>query len=271
MISMDWKERLRRDSDDFFKNKIPVGFYDIEIVYNAYPLRINNKIPNEVIAFVGKKIASKIADQPTEYIKFYDYLFDHKGETGKILFAYIITRALQKSPDIFFPYLEKKLFTLKDAKLAVLIVDKAICPLVRKEPTKYQNIIISWAKIDHPSLTLSMQKIITSIMQTHPENIPEIFHHLESGWLNAGEPVIKMNIAVMKSIYKINPDFYYKIYGHYQNTREPIFAEILTGAIMDYHPDIETAVTHWSQSGNTRLKKYGMHALKLINKKRKNK
>jgi len=268
MISMDWKERLRKDSDDFFKNKIPEGFYDIEIVYNAYPLRVNNKIPNEVIAFVGKQIASKVADKPEEYIEFYNYIFDHKGETGKTIFAYIMCRALQKSPDIFFPYLEKKLFVLKDVKLATLIVDKAISPLVRKDPIRYQNIIINWAKNDHPSLTISMQRIITRIMQTHPENISEIFHHLESGWLNAGEPMIKLNIAVLKSIYKIKPDFYFEIYSHYQNTREPIFAEILTGAIMDYHPDIETAVNHWSQSGNIRLKKYGIHALKVIKKKK---
>jgi len=269
MISMDWKERLRTDSDDFFKNKIPEGFYDIEIVYNAYPLRVNNKIPNEVIAFVGKQIAAKIANHPEEYIEFYDYIFDHKGETGKTIFAYIITRALQKSPDTFFPYLEKKLFVLKDVRLATLIVDKAISPLVRKDPARYQNIIINWAKNDHPSLTISMQRILTRIMQTHPENIPDIFHHLESGWLNAGEPMIKLNIAALKSIYKINPDFYFEIYSHYQNTREPIFAEILTGAIMDYHPDIETAVIHWSQSGNIRLKKYGLHALKVLKKKRK--
>ncbi len=269
MISMDWKERLRRDSDEFFKNKIPKGFYDIEIIYNAYPLRINNKIPSEVISFVGKQIASRIAHQPEKYIPFCDYIFSQKGETGKTIFAYIMTRALQKSPDVFFPYLEKKLFILKDSKIATLIVDKAISPLVRNNPSQYQKIIIKWAKNDHASLTLSMQKIITRIMQTHPENIPEIFQHLESGWLNAGEPMIKLNIAVLKSMYKINPDYYFEIYGHYQNTREPIFAEILTGAIMGYHPNIEAAVFHWSQSGNIRLKKFGLHGMKIINKKRK--
>jgi len=268
MISLDWKERLRRDSEDFFRNKIPQGFYDIEIIYNAYPLRVNNKIPKEVIAFVGKQIASKVSINPDNYLPFYDYIFHHKGETGKTIFAYIMARSLKKEPDIFFPYLEEKLFSIKDAKLATLIVDKAISPLVRKNPTQYQNIIIKWAKNDHPNLTLSMQKIITKIMQTHPENIPEIFHHLESGWLNAGEPMIKLNIAVLKSMYRINSEFYFEIYGHYQNTREPIFAEILTGAILDYHPNIEAAVSHWSQSGNVKLKKLGRHGLKIINKKR---
>lgn len=270
MISMDWKERLRRDSEDFFQHKIPEGYYDIEIIYNAYPQRVNNKIPSEVITFVSKQIAFRIASEPKKYIPFYDYIYSHKGENGKVVFSYIMARALQKDAKFFFPYLEKKLFALKDIKLARMIVDKAISPLVRKTPSEYQNIIINWAKKDHPALTISMQKIITRIMQTHPENIPEIFQHLESGWLNAGEPMVKLNIAVLKSIFKINPEYYFEIYHHYRHTREPIFAEILTGAIMDYHPSIEELVTHWSQSGNVKLKRMGAHGLKIINKKRKN-
>jgi hypothetical protein len=268
MISMDWKERLRRDSEDFFRNKIPGGFYDIEIIYNAYPLRVNNKVPYEVISFVGKLIASRIAHQPEEYVAFCDYIFLHKGENGKIIFAYIMTRALKKSPDFFFPYLEKKLFNLKDTKIATLIVDKALSPLLKENPEKYQKTLIKWAKNDHPSLTFAIQKIITRIMQSHPQNIPDIFHQLESGWLYAGEQVIKLNIAVLKAIYKINPEFYFEIYGRYKNTREPIFAEILTSAIMDYHDNIFNAVSHWSQSGNVKLKKFGVHGLKIANRKR---
>lgn len=269
MISMDWKERLRRDSEDFYKNKLPNKFYDMEIIYNAYPLRTNNNIPSEVITFVGKQIAFRVANAPKEYLEFYDYIYDKKGENGKIIFAYIMAKALQKEPDFFFPYLEKKLFNLEDVRLAKMIVDKAISPLVRKDPAQYQKIIIMWAKNDHPSLTLSMQKIITRIMQTHPENIKDIFSHLESGWLNAGEPMIKLNIVVLKSVYKYNPEYYFSIYEHYKNTRNPKFVEILTGGIMDYHKSIEEAVTNWSQSGNSRLKKFGQHGLKIINKKRK--
>lgn len=268
MISLDWKERLRRDTEDFYRNKLPEKFYDIEIIYNAYPQRVNNNIPQEVINFVGKQIASKVAGNPADYIEFYDYIFHHKGENGKIIFAHIINRAVKADSGMFLPYLEDKLFELKDVKQAVMIVDKAISPLVRKEPEKYQKTIIRWAKKDHPSLTLSMQKLIIKIMQTHPENIEDIFHHLESGWLHAGEPMIKLNIAVLKAIYKANPDYYFKIYSHYRHTREPVFAEILTSAIMAYHEDIEETVNNWSHSGNVHLKKFGKLGKRIIKRKK---
>ncbi|MCF7918418.1 MAG: hypothetical protein K9N06_00710 [Candidatus Cloacimonetes bacterium] len=268
MISLDWKERLCRDTEDFYRTKLPEKFYDIEIIYNAYPLRINNNIPGEVITYVGKQIASRIAHNPADYIDFYDYIFSHKGENGKVIFALIISRALQNEPGIFFPYLEKKLFQLKDVKLAIMIVDKAISPLVRKDPAKYQKIIIKWAKKDHPSLTLCMQKLLVKIMQTHPENIPEIFQHLEAGWMQADEPMIKLNIAVLRAIFKIDPDFYYGIFNHYKHSREPVFAEILTGALLGYHPDIEEAVNYWAHSGNVHLKKFGLLGQKFVKKKR---
>lgn len=271
MISLDWKERLKRDTEDFYRNKLPENFYDIEIIYNAYPQRVNNNIPYEVISFVGKQIASRIAHEPARYIDFYDYIFNHKKENGKILFAIIMNRALKKDPDTFFPYLEEKIFQLNDVKEAVMIVDKAISPLVRKDPGKYQRIIIKWAKKDHTALTLSMQKLIVKIMQTHPENIRDIFHHLESGWLHAGEPMIKLNIAVLRAIYKIDPDYYFEIFSHYRHTREPVFAEMLTSAITAYHPHIEEAVNNWAHSGNVHLKKFGLHGQKIIKKKKKGK
>jgi len=39
MISLDWQERLKMDTQDFVKRKLPKGKYDIDIVYNAYPQR----------------------------------------------------------------------------------------------------------------------------------------------------------------------------------------------------------------------------------------
>ena len=46
MISLDWKERLKKDTIDFAERKLPAHDYDIDIIYNAYPQRIDNKIPH---------------------------------------------------------------------------------------------------------------------------------------------------------------------------------------------------------------------------------
>ena len=61
MISLDWKERIIKDTTDFFERKLPRGDFDIDIVYNAYPQRIYNKVPQAVITLVGKTLAATAA------------------------------------------------------------------------------------------------------------------------------------------------------------------------------------------------------------------
>ncbi|MCK4695739.1 MAG: hypothetical protein KAT74_08245, partial [Candidatus Cloacimonetes bacterium] len=92
MISLDWKERLIKDTIDFFERKLTQGDYDIDIVYNAYPQRIDNKIPHAVITLVGKTLARKIFKTADQYFEFYKYLIENKGENGIIIFAYIMAR-----------------------------------------------------------------------------------------------------------------------------------------------------------------------------------
>ena len=74
MISLDWKERLKKDTIDFYERKLPQKDYDIDIIYNAYPERIDNKIPQAVITFVGKNLAAKLAKNADKYYDFFDYL-----------------------------------------------------------------------------------------------------------------------------------------------------------------------------------------------------
>ncbi|HCX73926.1 MAG TPA: hypothetical protein DHM37_09430, partial [Candidatus Cloacimonas sp.] len=104
MISLDWKERLKKDTLDFYQRKLPQKDYDIDIVYNAYPERIDNKIPQAVITLVGKTLASKLAKNADQYVEFYDYILKHKGEYGYIMFAYLMAKAVKKNPDFFLPY-----------------------------------------------------------------------------------------------------------------------------------------------------------------------
>ena len=71
MISLDWQERLKMDTQDFIERKLPKGNYDIDIVYNAYPQRIDGNIPHAVITLVGKTIAAKIYKDADKYFDFY--------------------------------------------------------------------------------------------------------------------------------------------------------------------------------------------------------
>jgi len=269
MISLDWVERLKKDTVDFYERKLPQGDYDIDIVYNAYPQRIDNKVPNAVLTLVGKTLGRVMAKEADKYLDFLDYLLNNKGENGRIIFAYIMARAIRKNPALFLDYLERFFFQTNDQKASNLVVDKAIYPLVKKNPKNYIDLIIKWIKKDNQFLTKSLQKMLNKLIKADPELIELIYHKLETSWLYATPEMIKLNSSFLKEIYKLKPNYYFSIFTNYHNTRNPIFAEILSGAIMEYRKPIAEMVENWARSGNVNLKKIGLHAQKILQKKKK--
>jgi len=177
MISLDWKERLVKDTIDFLERKLSEGDFDIDIVYNAYPQRIDNKIPQAVITLVGKTLASKLAKTADRYFDFYDYLINNKGENGIIIFAYIMARAIRKNTDLFMPYLEKKLLNSSEQKHCNLIVDKALYPLIKKNPLKYLDLLSKWIKNDNPYLSLSVQKLLVKLIHNDSELVKHVYNN----------------------------------------------------------------------------------------------
>jgi len=267
MLSLDWKERLTKDTIDFCNRKLIQKEFDIDIIYNAYPQRIDNKVPQVVITYVAKTIASKLAKEAENYFDFYDYILENKGENGKIIFAYIMARAIKKKPEKFIKYLEKILLTIDDQRECNLIIDKAIYPLAKKDPHKYSDIFKKWMKNDNKYLLNSLQKVLIKLINSDPDLITPIFKKIETSWLYATPNMVKLNVQVLKSIQKLDQEFYLQVYKNYRSTRNPVFAEILCGAIVMKNDDIEKIVQNWSKSGNIKLKKIGIHGLKILKKK----
>ena len=270
MISLDWKERLKKDTVDFYERKLPLGDYDIDIIYNAYPERINGHIPHAVITLIGKTMATKIYKNADKYFDFFNYLFEKKGENGRIIFAYILARSVRSKPKVFLPYLENILINTDDHKSSHLIVDKAIFPLLKKDPNAYLDLTVSWLKKNNEILTESLDITLKKLIIYKPELIKNLFGKLETLWLYATPQMVKLNIHFLKKIYKVDPDFYNHVYNHYKNTRNPVFAEILCGAIACYSDAIQISVDNWAHSGNIKLKKIGIHGQKIL-KREKNK
>ncbi|MBN1326965.1 MAG: hypothetical protein JW996_03350 [Candidatus Cloacimonetes bacterium] len=266
MISLDWKERLKKDAIDFFERKLPAGEFDIDIVYNAYPQRIDNKVPHAVLTLVGKTLGSKIARNAEKYFAFYDYLLKHKGDNGKIIFSYIMSKAVVRKPEVILPYLEKYLFILDDQKTANLILDKTLFPILKKNSAPYLDLINRWIKKDNKCLTGSIQKILVKLIKLEPEMIKPLFCKLETSWMYATPNMIKLNSNFLKEIWKLDPDFYLSVFQNYQNTRNPLFAEILSGAMTVNHKILRNIAENWSLSGNIKLKKIGQHSLKMVQK-----
>jgi hypothetical protein len=266
MISLDWKERLIKDTEDFIERKLPAGDYDIDIIYNAYPQRIDNNIPHAVITLVGKTLGSKLNRKYEKFLPFYDYLINEKGENGRMIFAYIMARAVKKQPDIFIPYLEKYLDNHIDQKSCNLIVDKTIYPLLKTKPKEFLDIILSWIKKDNEILSTSLQKMLIKLLSSNPEIIPTLFNKLEITWLYATPNTMKLNSNILKSIYKIDPKFYFSVFKNYSHTRNPLFAEILCNAICCYDELLQSLCANWATSGNINLKKIGLHGQKMLKK-----
>ena len=266
MISLDWKERLKKDTIDFVESKLQHKYYDIDVVYNAYPLRIDNKVPHAVITLVGKTLGSKIHKDAEKYFDFYEYLLKEKGENGRIIFAYIMARAVRKKPDIFIEYLESFLFTTDDQKTCNLVIDKAIFPFIKKHPIENLDLLIRWIKKDSKILTQSIQKLLVKLIHFDPKLINPIFHKLEISWLYATPNMIKLNTNFLKAVYNINSNFYISVYKNYASTRNPIFADILCGAICINNKNMKEIVDNWAMSGNIKLKKIGLHGQKVLKK-----
>ncbi len=264
MISLDWQERLKMDTQDFVERKLPESNYDIDIVYNAYPQRIDGNIPNAVITLVGKTLAAKLYKEADKYFDFYDYLLKKKGEHGGMIFAYIMARAIKKQPVLFLNYIEDFFFSTRDQKTCNLVMDKAIYPLLKKNTLEHIDLILNWIKKDNKLLEESIIKLLSKLIGQDKKLIKPIFKKLETSWLYATPNIVKLNSRFLKTIYKKDKKFYLSVYQNYQLTRNPIFAEILCEAICCYNDNIQKICDTWAHSGNIKVKKIGLHGQKLL-------
>jgi len=269
MISLDWKERLIKDVDDFYSRKLPEKDYDFSIIYNAYPERVENKIPREIVVYVAKHLAAKLAKKAENFIPFFDYLWYKKGDDGKVAFVHIFAKITEKKPEIFFEYLKNILIKTSEELYMNNILDKSIFPVIRKHPDQYLDKICNWLKLDNEVLINGVIKILIKLIKNDPELLPIIFRKIENAWLHANPLFIKTSVKFLKAVGEIDQNFYITIYERYRISREPIFSEILSGAICLYHPTIDEMVENWAKSGNVKLKKNGLFGKKLIAKYKK--
>jgi len=268
-ISLDWKERLKSDTIDFYENKIPQKYYDIDVLYNIYPERIDNKVPQIVVTYVAKILASKMAKKADQYFDFYDYIIANKGDYGITIFSYIMASAIKKNPDAYINYIHKVLNKTTHQKNCNLLLDKAVMPLLTSNPNKYLYTVLDWTNSDNDILVEGLKKLIIKFAGKQPKYLKPIFKKLETAWLYASPEIIKFNISFLKSIYTLDKKFYISIYQNYKSTRNLIFAEILSNSIKVYHPEIEELAQNWASSGNVKLKKIGQLTLKHLKKMKK--
>lgn len=269
MISLDWKERLVLDSQDYMKRKLPAGDYDFDIIYNAYPERVDNKIPRDVIVLVATTLSSKMTKNYEQYKPFLEYIWEKKGENGKLAFACIISKFLKKSPEEYLEYIKPYLFKSQSATDIHILLEKAVYPLLKKSGAQYFDIFIQWIREDNEAVNNTLIKTILKVFKSESDILRQFSRKIENRWLNATPAYIKTSAFYLKQLQKIDESGYLSLYDSYKNTREPAFVEILCGGLAIYTPELEIYFENWSKSGNARVKKAGITGLKFLIKKKR--
>lgn len=272
MISYDWKIRLRKDCNEFVKNNIPKRDYDFEVIYIAYPERINGKIPPQIITFVAKEMRKTIAKNPDEAMDFLSFIHKNKGATGEKIFTIIMQKIILLHPKKYSQMLTNLIFETKNEKSLNKIFDNIIFPLMKKFPEKYIDKFFEWL-LSSPSNILieNIFRILNKYLKTNKGISGEIFKKCESLWNSDNQFVRDGNVLILKTLYKVDKKLYREIYQNYQKTYNPNFIEILASAVSENSEMIKNCIEKWTKSGNVKIKKSASVAKKNLTKIKKKK
>jgi hypothetical protein len=267
MITIDWKERLTNDTTDYLANKLPRQNYDFDIIFNWYPERVNGHIPNEVIQLVVKVMAQKIGKLHEQYIPFYQHLWDKKGENGKMAFIFFMSKFFTKKPTVYLPLIEKAMQKAGIHEITA-IFEKVFFPLFKKSTEPYLSQVYPWLESNYEPLRKQATSYLVKMMKLKPEIIPSVLKHQQNKWVLPLNHIVAINVIILKTVSKINPDIYLNVYREYKTTRDPQTVEILCGAIADFKTELLPIVENWTHSGNARLKKAATSAYRILQKKK---
>lgn len=267
MLTIDWKERLAKDTQDYLKNKLPNQDYDFDIIFNAYPERVNGKIPSEVIAYVSGIIISKLGKDHEKYLPFYRYIWDKKGDHGRGAFIVIMARLMPKKPAVYLPLLEHAMQRSNPTELAS-ILERVMLPLLRKAPQTYLPTVYGWDRSPREDIRKANVNLMIKLMKKEPDTIGPIITHYTNQWLQPLGDAQAHHVTLLKALYKIDAARYLEVWAHHGHQRDPQTVEILCAALMDYDPGIEAFVETWTHSGNARVKKAATTAMRVLKKKK---
>lgn len=267
-IPYDWNKRLKKDSKEFLQN-ITSGNYDFEVIYNAYPERVNGEVSNEIVSFVARQLCKGIIKEPHKYDDFLLFIYKQKGRTGRYIFNLIFTKLIVKYPEQYINIVQSLWKDIHDNKEMQNLFSMVIYPLLKKYPDKYIDKLFNWIREEDDLVVENMFRVLERYVKYDKMRIKEIFHKSESFW-NFDNPTIrKGNVRLLRAIYKANPKFCEKIYLEYKGTHNPNFVEILCGGIAGYTREIEQEIELWAKSGNARIRKSALSALRSIKKYKK--
>ena len=267
MLTIDWKERLNMDTADYVANKLPKGDYDFEIIFNAYPERVNGKIPADVINHVAGVLVHLLGKKHEDYLPFFRNLWVKKGDYGKIAFAHVMTKLLHKKPAVYMPLFDEALANAEHAEINSLL-DKVMLPILRKYPDKFLDKAYLYCASPNEALQKDGINLLVKLLKRREDLIPGIMQHFSHEWHYPMGSAMHSHVLMLKAVAKQSPDYYLKIWEEYGSSRDPQIVELLCASVTEFIPQLEAPIELWTHSGNARLKKAATSAHRLLLKKK---
>ncbi len=267
MLTIDWKERLNKDTADYLSTKLPKKDYDFEIIFIAYPERVNGKIPNEVVVHVANAIVQALGKKHEEYISFFKALWTKKGDYGKLAYTQMMSKLVAKKPAVYIPMLET---SMRESSYHEInqIIEKVMLPHLRKHPEKYISYIYTWTKDKYEPLRKQAINTLVKLIKRLPELVPGVLAHFQHMWYYPLGEDLPDHIILLKAVAKLEPGLYLKTVLGFEQNRDPQIVELVCSSISDYYPELEQMIENWTKSGNARVKKHALAAQKILLKKK---
>lgn len=267
IITYDWQQRLKKDTLDFLEHKIPDKDYDFEIIYNAYPERVNGEVPQPVVTYVAKEMRKVIQNDPDTYIDFLLFIQKKKGDYGKKIFNYVMSKVALKHPGDYDEIFRKALKDTHDKSEIKKICDNIILPLLKKYPDKYIDDVINTVRqVPQDDVIDCAFTTLCKYMKTNKVKAKTINQKIDSFWNSENKMIRNGIVQILKNLYKIDKRLYRDTYRSYQSTYNPNFIEILADSISENSQLIREIVERWEKSGNIRIKKAAHTAEKTLKK-----
>lgn len=255
------------DIADYLEHKLPKNDYDFEIIFNAYPERVNGKIPAEVINYVAAALVQKIGRKHVEYLPFFQQLWVKKGDYGKIAFTQIMSKLLHKQPMVYMPLFDNALAHANHSEINSLL-DKVMLPLLRKAPEKYLEKAYVYSNSKSETLRKNGLNLLVKLLKKREDLIPTIMEHFLHEWHYPLGESLPSHVLMLRAVAKQSPDYYLKIWEEHGQSRDPQIVELLCASVTEYIPELEAPVELWTHSGNARVKKAATSAQRLLLKKK---
>ena len=94
-------------------------------------------------------------------------------------------------------------------------------PLIRKYPDKYLDKVFEFGNSQNLDLQSAALNLLIKLIKKREDLIPQVVNYFIHQWLYPLGEAIAVHIAMLKTVAKIDPEYYVNIWREYGSSRDP--------------------------------------------------